>query len=79
MKRKTLLVTALSLLMAGYVNAQVFLNEDRYSQGLTMQTNEILSEIGEQPGEDHVPVGSGALLLMAMSGAYLFGKKNRKN
>lgn len=79
MKRKTLLVTALSLLLAGSVNAQVFLNEDRYSQGLTMQTNDILSDIGEQPGEDHVTAGSGALLLMAMSGAYLFGKKNRKN
>ena len=79
MKRKTLLVTALSLLLAGSVNAQVFMNEDRYSQGLTVQTNDIFSDIGEQPGEDHVPVGSGALLLMAMSGAYLFGKKNRKN
>lgn len=82
MKRKTILMAALSVMLVGCVNAQiVVVEENRDNNRLTLQSNEILNNnIDGITGDDIAPLGSGALLLTALSGAYLLGKqRKRKN
>ena len=80
MKRKTILMAALSVMLAGSVNAQiVVVEENRDNNRLTLQSNEILNNnIDGITGDDIAPLGSGALLLAALSGAYLLGKRKKK-
>ena len=81
MKRKTILMAALSVMLAGSVNAQiVVVEENRDNNRLTLQSNEILNNnIDEITGDDIAPLGSGALLLAAMSGLYLSVKRKGKS
>ena len=73
-------MAALSVMLAGSVNAQiVVVEENRDNNRLTLQSNEILNNnIDGITGDDIAPLGSGALLLTALSGAYLLGKRKKK-
>lgn len=81
MKRKTILLAVLSLALAGSLNAQiVVIEENRDNSRLTLQSVEILNNnIDGLSGEDVAPLGSGALLLAAMSGLYLSAKRKGKS
>ena len=81
MKRKTILLAVLSLALAGSMNAQiVVVEENRDNNRLTLQSNEILNNnIDEITSDDIAPLGSGALLLAAMSGLYLSAKRKGKS
>lgn len=79
MKRKTILMAALLIMLAGSANAQVFMSENnRVSSSVEAQTvDNLLSEAAE-PGANPAPLGSGALLLATLSGAYLLGKRKKE-
>lgn len=81
MKRKTILLAVLSLALAGSLNAQIIvIEENRDNSRLTMQSNGMLSNtLDELTGDDLAPLGSGALLLAAMSGLYLSAKRKGKS
>ena len=87
MKRLTKIIGLISILMALNVpaSAQVFfLEEDLSRETIEIEEldNDVFNNIpghgepNDTPG--YVPLGSGALLLAAFGGVYLFGKK-RKN
>ena len=81
MKRTATILTLALLLTAGAAQAQIFLedvdasNRSSYSsEGIgVMPIHQV-----EYDQADFVPLGSGALLLAALGGAYLLGKKRKK-
>ena len=82
--RKSLLVIALmTLLTAGPVTAQIFLDDESLSQRGWLGTMDELGNIIPFHEVDfdqasYTPMGSGIMLLGLLGGAYLVGKK-RKN
>ena len=82
--RKSLLVIALmTLLTAGPVTAQIFLDDESLSQrGWLGQMDELGNIIPFHEVDfdqaSYTPMGSGIMLLGLLGGAYLVGKK-RKN
>ena len=81
MKRTATILTLALLLTAGMAQAQIFLEDDEY--------NANRANAGEDLGvvpyhgvthdqADWTPLGSGVLLLTALGGAYLLGKKPKK-
>ena len=81
MKRTATILTLALLLTAGAAQAQIFLEDDEY--------NANRANVGEDMGvipyhgvthdqADFVPLGGGIMLLAALGGAYLIGKKRRK-
>ena len=79
MKRKSILMAALSVMLAGSVNAQVFMSENnRVSSSIETQTDANPINLTTESDGSFAPLGSGALLLTALSGAYLLGKRKKK-
>ena len=68
--RKTVLTVAFGLMMGLSASAQVFV----LGEGNKRQGNVITHGLTEDQ-TNYVPVGSGSLLLAALAGAYLIGKK----
>lgn len=84
MKKRVISALAILLMAAGTANAQVFMiGEESSNQrsggedATELPTIPGLGETGDQ-GYVYVPVGSGALLLAGLAGAYLIGKKRKK-
>ena len=82
--KKIMTVMAAMLLLAGSLKAQIFIFDDDESSLRDVSSAEEVSLIipiegstDDQYGE-YVPVGSGALLLAGLAGAYLIGKKKEK-
>ena len=82
--KKIMTVMAAMLLLAGSLKAQIFIIDDEETSLRDVSSAEEVSLIipivgitADQYGE-YAPAGSGALLLAAMGGAYLLGKKKKK-
>ena len=76
------MIVAATLMMSAAANAQVFVLEQDESNARTDEGAEIMNgfipENGVQYDQgEYVPVGSGALLLAGLAGAYLLGKKKK--
>ena len=82
--RKSLLVIALmTLLTAGPVTAQIFLDDESLSQRGWLGTMDELGNIVPfqevtRVKSNFAPTGSGILLLTVLGGAYLFGKRHKE-
>lgn len=83
MNKRKILTAAIALLMAGSAQAQIFLEEESQSARSSYSSEEIGTMPYHQVEHDqanYVPVGSGIMLLTAIGGAYLIGKrKNERN
>ncbi len=76
------MILAATLMLAVSASAQIFVLEDNGSQREGSETPDfnIDNPDGFGQGTDYyyTPVGSGALLLAGLAGAYLLGKKKEK-
>lgn len=82
MKKRIVIIT-LGLLLAGAVQAQVFLQEgdDNNLRDVTVPVDAWPDNPIYSQGNDntpYTPLGSGIALLAALGGAYLLGKKRNK-
>ena len=80
--RKRIMIVAAALMMSVAANAQVFMLEEDASNDRNGENAEILNGFIPENGVEYdqgeyVPVGSGALLLAGLAGAYLLGKKKK--
>lgn len=78
--RMAILTLVFGLMICLSASAQVFmLDGDMNRENVTPNTFGELEVPNMDTGEDHifVPVGTGSLLLMALGGAYLIGKKRK--
>ena len=75
------MILAAALMLAFSAPAQVFMLNENESQRDGTEFNINNPGFGEGTDfyeETYVPVGSGALLLAGLAGAYLLGKKKKK-
>lgn len=79
--KKTLLILTFGLMMAVSAKAQIFLQEGESDHRDETQPGYGIDLPGYGEATDfYAPVGSGVLMLAALSGAYLaYRKKNSKN
>lgn len=78
--RMAILTLVFGLMISLSASAQVFmLDGDKNRENVTPNTFGDLGAPNVDTGQDHifVPVGTGSLLLMALGGAYLIGKKRK--
>ena len=80
--KKRIMIVAAALMMSATANAQVFVLGQDASNARTGEDAEILNGFIPENGVEYdqgeyVPVGSGALLLAGLAGAYLLGKKKK--
>ena len=80
--KKTLILMAMALLLSLPLHSQVFLTEEE-ADNRDGQWSEIglIVPIHQQDFDqaEYSPLGSGIALLAALGGAYLLGKKQKKN
>ena len=79
-KRIVVLLTAL-MLMAGTMNAQVFIADDEFEGTMRLEEDEFVLFApvqGNDGDQSYAPVGSGLLLLTGMAGAYLLTKRKKQ-
>ena len=79
--KKRIMILAAALMFAASASAQVFVLEENDNQREGTDFNISNPEFGDGTDfyeETYVPVGSGALLLAGLAGAYLLGKKKKK-
>ena len=76
--RKVLIAMAFMALMAGDLNAQVFNVEDNPDNNRAQTEENVLVASQSEQQDRFAPLGSGALLLAGLAGAYLLGKKKKK-
>ena len=77
--KKTALTLAIVLGMACAASAQVFVLDGKKGRDPSTPGFNIDNPDGYGQGTDYyVPAGSGALLLAALGGAYLVGKRRKK-
>ena len=75
-KRIVVLLTAL-MLMAGTMNAQIFIADDEFEGTMRLEEDEFVLFVpvqGHEGDQSYAPMGSGSLLLTGMAGAYLLTK-----
>ena len=80
--KKTIAILTLSLLMATASQAQIYVTGDETTLRDEIETPAIWPNnpySHDQGNDDYVPVGNGLLLLAALGGAYLLGKRNNGN
>lgn len=78
-KRIVVLLTAL-MMMAGNMNAQVFIANDEFEGTMRLEDEEFVLFVpvqGHDGDQFYAPVGSG-LLLTGMAGAYLLTKRKKQ-
>ena len=78
-KRIVVLLTAL-MLMAGTMNAQIFIADDEFEGTMRLEEDEFVLFVpvqGHEGDQSYSPVGSG-LLLTGMAGAYLLTKRKKQ-
>ena len=78
--KKRIVILGIGLLFVGVAQAQIFVLEDEqnYRSG-TVTDLGVIPENGltlDQTNEPYTPLGEGVLLLTALGGAYLLGKRN---
>lgn len=76
--RKTVLTVAFGLMMGLSASAQVFVlgeGNKRQNTDINGEYSNVITHGLTEDQTNYVPVGSGSLLLAAMGGAYLIGKK----
>ena len=81
MKKRIISILTILLMVAGTASAQVFmLNEGSSNQREGEDPSDLpfIPNLGETNDQGYVPLGSGALLLAGLAGAYLLGKKKEK-
>ena len=81
MKKRIISILTILLMVAGTASAQVFmLSEESSNQREGEDPSELpfIPDLGVTNDQGYVPVGSGALLLAGLAGAYLLGKKKEK-
>ena len=78
--KKRIMTMAAALMLAASASAQVFVLEENDNQRDGSETPDFnIDNPGFGQGTDYyTPVGSGALLLAGLAGAYLLGKKKEK-
>ena len=81
--KKKIMTMAAALMLAASASAQVFVLEENDNQRDGSETPDfnIDNPDGFGQGSDYyeyAPLGSGALLLAGLAGAYLIGKKKKK-
>ena len=79
-KRIVVLLTAL-MLMAGTMNAQIFIADDEFEGMMRLERDEFVLFVptqGHDGDQFYAPVGSGLLLLTGMAGAYLLKKRKKQ-
>ena len=79
-KRIMVLLTAL-MLMAGTMNAQVFIADNEFEGTMRLEEDEFVLFVptqGHDADQFYAPVGSGLLLLTGMAGAYLLTKRKKQ-
>lgn len=79
MKKKIILSLAIIMLLVGNAKAQVFLigEESSPRSGTLDPSGMVIPELGST-NDQYLPLGSGAVLLAGLAGAYLIGKKKKK-
>ena len=82
-KSSILIVTMLliTMLSATTLRAQVFLMEDEFESNIRVGGTEFVVPAPYQGGDldQYLPIGDGLLLLVGMGGAYLLGKRKKKD
>ena len=79
-KRIVVLLTTL-LLMAGTMNAQIFIADDEFEGTMRLEEEEFVLFVptqGHDGDQFYASVGSGLLLLTGMAGAYLLTKRKKQ-
>ena len=81
--RKRIMIVAAALMMSVAANAQIYVLEQDASNARAGESAEILGGFVPENGVEYdqgqyVSLGSGALLLVGLAGAYLLGKKKKK-
>ena len=76
--RKVLISMAFMALMTGDLSAQVFVTEDNTNSNRAQTEENVLVASQSEQQDRFAPLGSGALLLAGLAGAYLLGKKKKK-
>ena len=79
MKKKIILSLAIIMLLVGNATAQIFFLEDETidRSGTLDPSGMIVPDLGST-NDQYLPLGSGAVLLAGLAGAYLIGKKKKK-
>ena len=80
-KRRVLVLLTTLLLLAGSSNAQVFIAEDEFEGTMRLKEEEFVLFVPNQgldSDQSFAPIGSGALLLTCLGGAYLLTKRKKK-
>ena len=79
MKKKIILSLAIIMLLAGNATPQVFLLGEETSprSGTLDPSGMVIPELGST-NDQYLPLGSGAVLLAGLAGAYLIVKKKKK-
>ena len=80
MKKKIILSLAIIMLLVGNATAQIFYLEDEAigRSGTLDPSGMIVPELGSTNDQGYTPLGSGALLLAGLAGAYMLAKKKKK-
>ena len=80
MKKKTFLIIATMMLMAAPTKAQiVILDDDEFNRATTSEPLNVEMPGVYNSGEDWFsPLGDGAVLLAGLAGAYLLGRRKKK-
>ena len=79
-KRRVLVLLTTLLLLAGSSKAQVFIADDEF-EGMMRRADPDYVLVVPLQGTDadqYTPIGSGALLLAGLGGAYLLTKRKKK-
>lgn len=77
--RKVLILMAFMALMTGNLNAQVFNVEDNPDNNRVQTKENVLVAQQSEEQDRFAPLGSGILVLAALGGAYLCGRKKTNN
>lgn len=81
MKKRIISILTILIMAVGTASAQVFmLSEESLNQreGEDLSEMPFIPNLGEPNDQGYVSIGSGALLLAGLAGAYLLGKKKKK-
>ena len=76
--RKVLIAMAFMALMTGNLSAQVFNVEDNPDNNRAQTEENVLVAQQSEEQDRFAPLGGGTLILAALGGAYLCGRKNNK-
>lgn len=77
---KIIVILAMSLMMVGSLQAQVFIQDDEFEG--TLRTGyedfELLTPVEGMEADQFTPLGDGVAVLVGLGGAYLIAKRKEK-